>query len=124
MRIIRICNINIRQGIKMFFEPDEISSLPSPPIGSANAELVVGSTLFLMSSYARGEQPNQLRHIICKHLESLADRDDLTGVLRQLCDQLAIDWQSQSAEKVAVPKARMGWLRLVHSGKRGQQPEN
>jgi hypothetical protein len=82
-------------------------------IGSRNAELVVGSTLFLMSSYARGEQPAQLQKIICKHLESLADREDLSGVLRQLCDQLAIEWQTPPVLKKAAPTKSKHWLRLV-----------
>jgi hypothetical protein len=93
--------------------PDEIAL----KIGSRNAELVVGSTLFLMSSYARGEKPEQLQNIICKHLESLADREDLSGVLRQLCDQLAIEWQTPPiVKKVATTKPK-GWLRLVRSDK-------
>jgi hypothetical protein len=92
--------------------PPESSTLK---IGSRNAELVVGSTLFLMSSYARGEQPAQLQKIICKHLESLADREDLSGVLRQLCDQLAIEWQTPPMAKKAVATKPKGWLRLVRN---------
>jgi hypothetical protein len=89
------------------------------PVGSNNAELVIGSTLFLMSSYARGTQPSQLGIIICRHLESLADRDDLSSVLRQLCDQLAVEWQTapqknpSSKVQLADTAKRKPWFKLV-----------
>lgn len=61
------------------------------------AELVIASTLFLMSNYCQGNRSEHLRMIIQRHLEALTEREDLSDPLRQLCDQLSIDWANVHA---------------------------
>ena len=63
------------------------------------AELVIASTLFLMSNYCQGNRSEHLRMIIQRHLEALTEREDLSDPLRQLCDQLSIDWAHVHALK-------------------------
>ena len=63
------------------------------------AELVIASTLFLMSNYCQGNRSEHLRMIIQRHLEALTEREDLCDPLRQLCDQLSMDWANVHALK-------------------------
>jgi hypothetical protein len=65
---------------------------------SDNPELLLGSALFLMSSFAIGKPSAQLRFIIQRHLECLADHERLGSTLRDLCDRMSLDWSQLVAE--------------------------
>jgi hypothetical protein len=75
------------------------SNLPTEP--KHQTDIVLASTLFLFSSYARTKPNENLRNILLRHLEILADDEALSPVLRGICEQLELDWRNAT-----VPTAR------------------
>jgi hypothetical protein len=68
------------------------SNQPTEP--KHQTDIVLASTLFLFSSYARTKPNENLRNILLRHLEILADDEALSPVLRGICEQLELDWRN------------------------------
>jgi hypothetical protein len=65
---------------------------PEPADPKHQSDIVLASTLFLFSSYARSKPNENLKNILLKHLAILADDETLSPVIRGICEQLEIDW--------------------------------
>jgi hypothetical protein len=73
-------------------------------------ELVIASTLYLISSYATNNASEYMRGIIQRHLEDLSDREDLTEPLRQLCEQLSAQWANPRRTRKTRQSSQLIWL--------------
>lgn len=73
-------------------------------------ELVIASTLYLISSYATNNASEYMRSIIQRHLEDLSDREHLTEPLRQLCEQLSAEWANRVQTTKPSRPAKLVWL--------------
>ena len=61
------------------------------PPADGRPETLLAATLLLMSAHARDGGP-RLADAVLRHLELLAAREDLPGVLTATCDQAADLW--------------------------------
>ena len=66
--------------------PDE------PPLQDDRPEALLAATILLMSAYAREGGSPSLAGAVLRHLELLADRADLHGVIAATCDHAADLW--------------------------------
>lgn len=95
------------------------------PPADGRPETLLAATILLMSAHARDCGP-RLADAVLRHLELLAARDDLPGVLTATCDQAANLWvplarpaaaaSPAAAECRDAPAPRRGvpaFLRLV-----------
>ena len=67
------------------------------PMTDVSADAAISALLCLLHSYATHdkEQPSpRIGQRIYRHLEGLAQRDDLPIVLQKTCDELSDAWQS------------------------------
>lgn len=77
------------------------------PPADGRPETLLAATILLMSAHARDGGP-RLADAVLRHLELLAARDDLPGVLTATCDQAADLWvplarPAQPARPAATP---------------------
>jgi hypothetical protein len=102
--------------------------LRDAPPADGRPETLLAATILLMSAHARDGGP-RLADAVLRHLELLAARDDLPGVLTATCDQAADLWvplarparpaaaaSPAAAERPDAPAPRRGvpaFLRLV-----------
>ncbi len=84
-------------------------------------DLLVGSTLFLMSAYRTGAATPRLARAISGHLDAIAEREDVTDVLRSTCEQLARHWSRQQPPSAAPAPGAPGGSGT--SGGRAAPPE-
>jgi hypothetical protein len=88
----------------------------APKEAQTQSDIVVASTLFLFSSYARGKPNANLKNILLRHLSILADDQALSPVIRGVCEQLEQDWQNLPAPALFTPtkenraKSPLVWL--------------
>ena len=77
------------------------------PSTAISPDAALSALLCLLYSYATqaGEQPSpRLGQRIYRHLEGLAQRDDLPEVLQKTCDELSDAWQVMAHAR----EARLG----------------
>jgi hypothetical protein len=77
------------------------------PSAAVSPDAAISALLCLMHSYATQSREQALLRIgqrIYRHLEGLAQRDDLPEVLRQTCDELSDAWQAMPGAR----EARLG----------------
>lgn len=92
------------------------------PPADGRPETLLAATLLLMSAHARDGGP-RLADAVLRHLELLAARDDLPGVLTATCDQAADLWvplarpaapaRGAADPPAPVRRAMPAFLRLV-----------
>ena len=91
---------------------------PEPADPKHQSDIVLASTLFLFSSYARSKPNENLKNILLKHLAILADDESLSPVIRDICEQLEMDWCNApvpikvplSATRATQSKSPLVWL--------------
>lgn len=76
------------------------------PMLAVSADMAVSALLCLLHSYAvqAGDQHSpRIGQRIYRHLECLAQRDDLPDVLQKTCDELSDAWQFILSPQQARP---------------------
>lgn len=88
----------------------EFSELFRPSNARTQPELMLAAVLHLVSHYTASDSGCvKLASVIARHFKALADRPDLTPVLRATCQQLAEQW-SDVVERTLPRPARAGLL--------------
>lgn len=88
----------------------EFSELFRPSNTRTQPELLLAAVLHLVSHYTASDSGCvKLASVIERHFKALADRPDLTPVLRATCQQLAEQW-SEVVERTLPRPARPGFL--------------
>jgi hypothetical protein len=79
------------------------------PSSDGRPETLLAATILLMSAYAREGGGHRLAGSVLRHLELLADRDDLAGVVAATCDHAADLWVglSRIPDRPAAPVAAL-----------------
>ncbi len=77
------------------------------PSSDGRPDTLLAATILLMSAYAREGGGQRLAGSVLRHLELLADRDDLPGVVAATCEQAADLWVglSRIPERPPAPGA-------------------
>ncbi len=96
----------------------------APAAHEDRPDTLLASTIFLMSAYAREGGSRRLAQVVMRHLELLAERADLSGVLGATCEDAADHWAvlagnpprpvaAETGRRTAPGQGKRGWLRLV-----------
>lgn len=84
------------------------SALFEPTASRLQPELLVCAVLHLMSHYSAGSGNGsaciKLASVIQRHLKALADRPDLSPVMRATCEQLSDQWIGVVEREGATPQ--------------------
>jgi hypothetical protein len=80
------------------------------PPADGRPETLLAATILLMSAYAREGGSPRLAGAVLRHLELLADRGDLPGVIAATCEHAADLWvglsRAPAPQASAAPGAR------------------
>lgn len=82
-------------------------------------ELIVSSTLYLMSAYGRNGGCPQMAAMVVRHLDLIAEREDAPPVLRSSCAHLIDQWECLRQQAAARPSARASGTGTAGAGTPG-----
>lgn len=97
-------------------DADAATSASDPTDDHDDPALVISSSIFLLSAYARGGGCRRLASVIVRHLDAVTERDDVAPVIRATCAQLREHWEATLAsggDGPTLPRARGWWPRLL-----------
>ncbi|MFT3800365.1 MAG: hypothetical protein QM766_04025 [Burkholderiaceae bacterium] len=94
---------------------DMAESRPNPKSDESRPEVIISAALHLMSAYSRDGGCARLAHTILRHLELIAERQDVAPVVRETCAQLVDEWERllQNAAPARKPPPRSAGARLA-----------